>query len=309
VLARGPLPIAVAAMLLVLTLVACGGPAPEAPVTGEVRTVPHAMGTAEIVGAPERVVVLDTGELDTVLALGVTPVGAVAADATGTLQSYLGDRLDGVQLVGTIREPNLEAVAALQPDLILTNKTRHEDIYDQLSAIAPTVMAERVGVAWRENVELAGLALDRVPQATAAMADYRAKAEEAGGRFGDPSQVEVSMVRFTGDTVRLYGEGSFIGTILDDAGFGRPAPQRTPETFVEVSAEEIGQAEGDLVFFSAFGDEGAADAATVLGGPLWSGLGAVGAGNAHEISDDLWYLGIGPIAAGQILDELAGYAP
>lgn len=300
----------VPAALAVLLLAACGGPA-AAPIpdAGAARTVTHAMGTAEIVGTPQRVVVLDTGELDTVLALGVTPVGAVAADATGTLQSYLGDRLDGIELVGTIREPNLEAIAALQPDLILTNKTRHEDIYDQLNTIAPTVMAERVGVAWRENLELAGEALGRVDEATTALAQYRAKAQETGARFGDPSQVAVSMVRFTGDTIRLYGEGSFIGTVLADAGFGRPEVQRTPETFVEVSAEEVGRADGDLLFYGSFGEEGSADAASVLGGPLWPGLPPVQAGAAHEVSDDLWYLGIGPIAAGQVLDELAGYAP
>lgn len=305
---RGPLRSVVPAALVVLLLAACGGPAPS-PETGATRTVTHAMGTAQIVGAPQRVVVLDTGELDTVLALGVTPVGAVAADATGTLQSYLGDRLDGVELVGTIREPNLEAIAALEPDLILTNKTRHEDIYDRLNAIAPTVMAERVGAAWRENVELAGQALGRVDEATAALEQYRAKARETGARFGDPAAVEVGMVRFTGDTIRLYGEGSFIGTVLADAGFGRPEPQRTPETFVEVSAEEIGRADGDLLFHGSFGEEGTADAAAVLGGPLWSGLPVVRTGAAHQVSDDLWYLGIGPIAAGQVLDELATHAP
>jgi len=307
---RGPLRSVVPAALVALLLAACGGPsaAPE-PDAGTARTVTHAMGTTEIVGTPQRVVVLDTGELDTVLALGVTPVGAVAADATGTLQSYLGGRLDGIELVGTIREPNLEAIAALAPDLILTNKARHEDIHETLSAIAPTVMAERVGVAWRENVELAGEALGRVDEAAAVLQEYRAKARETGERFGDPSAVDVSMVRFTGDTIRLYGENSFIGTVLADAGFGRPEIARTSETFVEVSAEEIGRADGDLLFYGSFGPEGTADAATVLGGPLWPGLPVVRAGAAHEVSDDLWYLGIGPIAAGQVLDELATHAP
>ena len=41
-----------------------------------------------------------------------------------------------VQPVGTISEPNLEAVAALAPDLILTNAVRDGDRYEELSAIA-----------------------------------------------------------------------------------------------------------------------------------------------------------------------------
>lgn len=47
----------------------------------------------------------------------------------------------------------------------------------------------------------------------------------------------------------------------------------------------------------------------VTAGPLWQRLPAVVDGRAHEVSDDLWYLGIGPIAAGLVLDELAGFAP
>ncbi|WP_308259518.1 iron-siderophore ABC transporter substrate-binding protein [Pseudonocardia sp. H11422] len=298
--------------LLALALAACGSPAESSsndPSAAAPRTVEHAMGTTEITGTPQRVVVLDTGELDTVLALGVTPVGAVTAAADDKLQSYLGDRTRDIKIVGTIGEPNLEAIAALKPDLILSNKVRHEALYPALTQIAPTVFAEKVGVAWRENLELAGTALGRSEQAAQALADYRSKATETGKRFGDPAAVTVSMVRFNSGTVRLYGRGSFIGTVLADAGFARPAAQQVDKTFVEVSPEQIAQADADLLFYGAFGDGGRSDQSKVVGGPLWPGIPAVAAGRAHEVSDDLWYLGIGPIAAGQVLDELAEYAP
>lgn len=301
---------AVVLSVVALAASACGGAAPApAPEAEAPRTVAHAMGSTEISGTPERVVVLDTGELDSVLALGVTPVGAVTATQGAPLQGYLGDRTRDVQIVGTIAEPNLEAIAALQPDLILSNKVRHADIYPLLAGIAPTVFAEKVGVAWKENFLLAGEALGKAPEAKQLLDDHLAKAKETGGVFGDPAATTVSMVRFLPGKIRLYGEGSFIGTVLADAGFARPAVQQVDETFVEVSAEQIGQAEGDLVFYAGFGPEGAAGLAAVTAGPLWRSLPAVTQGRAHEVSDDLWYLGIGPIAAGMILDELRGYAP
>lgn len=309
---RRPLRAALAG-LLVLAVSACGGSPTEtedAAPAGETRSVTHAMGTTEITGTPERVVVMDTGELDSVLALGVTPVGAVTADATGTFQSYLGDRTEGIEVVGTINEPSLEKIAALQPDLILSNKVRHEDIYQQLSGIAPTVFADKVGVAWRENFRLAGEALGKAEEADRILAEYQAKADETGARFGDPSQVSVSMVRFVGDQIRLYGPNSFIGTVLADAGFARPeAVRQVEKTFLEVSREQIGQADGDLLFYGAYGPEGADDQTAVTAGPLWQGIPAVAQGRAYEISDDLWYLGIGPLAANLVLDDLAGYAP
>ncbi|MGI9000605.1 MAG: ABC transporter substrate-binding protein [Pseudonocardia sp.] len=303
----------VAMALVALTGSACAsGASPSdrgATVPAETRTVAHAMGTAEISGLPERVVVLDTGELDSVLALGVTPVGAVAADAPSGLQSYLGKRTRGVEVVGTVAEPNLEAIAALQPDLILSSKFRHEDIYGPLSSIAPTVFAERVGVAWKENFRLAGQALGRSDEAERVLADYQQAAEETGKRFGDPSTTSVSMVRFLPTSIRLYGAGSFIGTVLADAGFVRPPVQQVDKTFVEISREQVGQADGDLLFYSGFRAEGSTGLAAVTAGPLWQSLPAVAAGRAHEVSDDLWYLGIGPLAAGMVLDELGGYAP
>lgn len=85
----------------VLALAACGGAGGGAGGgsdggSEEVRTVGHAMGEAEIEGTPGRVVVLDTGELDSAESLGVTPVGAVEAVEGLGLPSYLegtGERI------------------------------------------------------------------------------------------------------------------------------------------------------------------------------------------------------------------------
>ncbi|MGH3778893.1 MAG: ABC transporter substrate-binding protein [Pseudonocardiaceae bacterium] len=306
-------------MVVVFALVAlmatgCGGSGadPGSPGTGEAgtaaRVVQHAMGSTEITGTPTRVVVLDTGELDSVLALGITPVGAVRTDATAGLQSYLADRVQDVTMVGSNNEPDLEAIAALRPDLILSSKLRHEALYDTFSGIAPTVFAEKVGVTWKENFLLAGDALGKREEAQRILADYEQKAKQVGQQFGDPGTRSVSMVRFYPTTIRLYGEGSFIGTILRDAGFARPQSQQVDKTFVEVSAEQVAQADGDVLFYSAYGATGKDAQDKVTANPLWERLGAVSGGRAHEVSDDLWYLGIGPIAADLVLDDMKGFA-
>ncbi|MGY1711752.1 ABC transporter substrate-binding protein [Geodermatophilus sp. SYSU D00758] len=282
------------------------------PAAEQSRTVDHALGSTEITGTPERVVVLDTGELDTALALGVTPVGAVRTAVSDELPAYIEDAgADPADIanVGTIQEPNLEGIAALEPDLILSNVIRHEAIYDQLSAIAPTVMAEDIGETWKENLLLAGEALGLQEEAERLLADHEERAAEVGALYGDPAGTEVSMVRFTDPTaIRLYGEGSFIGAVLADVGFARPEVQRTAETFVEVGPEEIAQAGGDVVFWSSYGPEGAGAAAEVTGGGLWQTIPAVQEGRAYEVSDDRWFLAIGPLGAGLVLDDLEQFA-
>ncbi|MGH3565652.1 MAG: ABC transporter substrate-binding protein [Pseudonocardia sp.] len=124
------------------------------------RPITHAMGTTTVPTDPQRVVVLDIQELDVALSLGVIPVGATRTTVAEALPSFLAGKAPAAKIVtvGTIAEPNLEAIAALQPDLILSSKFRHEDIYPQLSAIAPTVFAERTGDAWKVS-----FLLSRIP--------------------------------------------------------------------------------------------------------------------------------------------------
>ncbi|SNS99020.1 iron complex transport system substrate-binding protein [Geodermatophilus saharensis] len=302
------------AVLAVAVLSGCGsteagaGSEAEAAPAEDTRTVEHAMGETEIAGEPERVVVLDTGELDATLALGVTPVGAVRTDVSDELPGFVtaagADPAD-IAAVGTIAEPDLEAIAALEPDLILSNAVRHADVYEQLAGIAPTVFAEAIGESWQENLLLAGEALGRAEEAQELLDAHTARAEEVGARFGDPAATEVSVARFLdGTLVRLYGEGSFIGSVLADVGFARPPVQRTAETFVEVSPEQVTQADGDLLFYGAYGEEGATAAGEITGGPLWQSIPAVAQGRSVAVDDDRWFLGLGPLGAGLVLDDL-----
>ncbi|MGX5655833.1 ABC transporter substrate-binding protein [Geodermatophilus nigrescens] len=268
----------------------------------------HAAGTTEVTGSPERVVVLDTGELDAVLALGVTPVGAVRTDVSDELPGFVAEAgVDPADIaaVGTIAEPDLEAIAALEPDLILSNSVRHADLYDQLAQVAPTVFAEAIGETWQENLLLAGEALGREEQAQDLLEEFAARAEEVGDLYGDPAQTEVSVARFLdGTLVRLYGEGSFIGSVLAEVGFARPELQRTSETFVEVSPEQVTSADGDLLFYGAYGADGATAAEQVTAGPLWASIPAVAGGRSVAVDDDRWFLGLGPLGAGLVLDDL-----
>src|SRR5690349_13787989 len=116
-------------MLLIILCTACGGQASngQGADSGE-RLVKHAMGETKVPAHPQRVVVLDTGELDDSIALGVIPVGSVSALKDSGYLSYLQDKTKNIVNVGTIAQPNLEKIASLNPDLILSSKMRHESI-------------------------------------------------------------------------------------------------------------------------------------------------------------------------------------
>ncbi|MGV9759533.1 ABC transporter substrate-binding protein [Streptomyces tricolor] len=271
------------------------------------RTISHAMGKTVIESQPKRVVVLDVGELDNVVSLGIKPVGLAPTEGSPELPSYLKKDAGTPKNVGTINNLNLEAIAGLKPDLILGSQLRAADTYDELSKIAPTVFSLRPGFTWKENYLLNAAALDKTAEAKAKLAAYDKKVEALDEKLG-AKKPTVSMVRFMPDgVIRLYAKASFIGTILEDAGIPRPKNQDIDDLAAEVSAENIDQADADYVFTGVYGDPKATDKAKTQSNPLWKNLGAVKAGHAHDVPDETWYLGLGVTAADRVLADLDRY--
>ncbi|MEV8428478.1 ABC transporter substrate-binding protein [Streptomyces chartreusis] len=268
------------------------------------RTIEHAMGETVIESRPERVVVLDVGELDNVVSLGIEPVGLAPTEGSPELPSYLKKDAGNPANIGTINNLNLEAIAALKPDLILGSRLRAADKYDELSKIAPTVFSIRPGFTWKENYLLNAAALDRTAAAKAKLTAYDAKVKELDTKLG-ADKPTVSMVRYLPDgVIRLYANASFIGTILKDAGIPRPKNQDIEDLAAEVSAENIDQADADYIFTGVYGDAKATDKSRAQGNPLWKNLKAVKAGHAYDVPDETWYLGLGVTAADQVLADL-----
>ncbi|MFE5943609.1 ABC transporter substrate-binding protein [Streptomyces sp. NPDC056480] len=270
------------------------------------RTLTHALGKTELPAAPKRVVVLDVGEFDNVVSLGIKPVGYAPAEGDDGIPAYLQKDAGTPKSVGTINNLNLEAIANLQPDLILGSQLRAADKYDELSKIAPTVFSIRPGFTWKENYLLNAAALDRTAEAKEKLAAYETKAEELGTAIG-PNKPTVSMVRYLPGKIRLYAKASFIGTILEDTGLPRPENQQIDELAAEISPEKIDEADGDWIFTGVYGEAKATKKDTAQANPLWKNLKAVKAGQAEDVPDETWYLGLGVTAANLVLDDLRGY--
>ncbi|MFJ5991284.1 ABC transporter substrate-binding protein [Lentzea sp. NPDC092896] len=270
------------------------------------RTIKHAMGETKLEKKPERVIVLDTGELDNVVALGIKPVGIAYTDGSPTMPSYIGDKGGTPENVGTTNNLNLEAITKLNPDLILGSQLRAEALYPKLSAIAPTVFSVRPGYVWKENFLLNAAALDRQADAAKMLEEYTNKATETGNAIEKKLGVRptVTALRFMPGRIRLYAKKSFIGTILIDAKIGQPTSSQVDDLAAEVSAEQIGKADGDFILYSTYGDPAKTAQPSVLGGPLWTGLNAVKAGKAKPVLDETYFLGLGVLAANVVLDDM-----
>ncbi|MGX8905825.1 ABC transporter substrate-binding protein [Streptomyces netropsis] len=270
------------------------------------RTVTHALGKTEIKEMPKRVVVLDVGELDNVVSLGIKPVGWAPSEGSQEIPAYLKKDVGDPKSVGTISNLNLEAINELKPDLILGSKLRAEKNYKDLSKIAPTVFSVRPGFTWKENYLLNAAALDKTADAKKQLDAYGAKAKQLGEDIGEKKPT-ITMLRYLPQFTRLYAQQSFIGTILKDAGLPRPKNQQADKLAEEISPENIDQADADWIFTGVYGDPDKTKRDSAQDNPLWKNLKAVKDGRAKDVQDETWYLGLGVTAANSVLDDLRGY--
>ncbi|HEY4199546.1 MAG TPA: iron-siderophore ABC transporter substrate-binding protein [Devosiaceae bacterium] len=270
--------------------------------------VTHAMGKTEVPDAPQRVVILTNEGTEALLALGIKPVGAVKSWLGDPWYKHIAGQMTDVTVVGEESAINLEAIAALQPDLIIGNKTRQEKIYDQLSAIAPTVFAERLRGDWRVNFALYAEALNKKAEGDALLAHFDGRVKALSEALGDNKNQQISLVRFMTGKTRIYYNDTFAGIILKEIGFKRPPVQDKPTFADDVTKERIPEMDGDRLFYFTYeiGDGGAAKQADEwTKEALWQNLPVVKAGKAEAVDDAVWNTAGGYIAANLLLDDIA----
>uniref|UniRef100_C5D2S6 Periplasmic binding protein n=1 Tax=Geobacillus sp. (strain WCH70) TaxID=471223 RepID=C5D2S6_GEOSW len=274
-------------------------------------TIEHAMDTTEIKGTPERVVILTNEGTEALLALGVKPVGAVKSWTGNPWYDHIKDKMEGVKELGTEAEPNLEAIAALKPDLIIGNKLRHEKIYEQLKAIAPTVFSETLRGNWKDNFMLYAKAVNKEEKGKEVIAEYDKRIEDLKAKLGDKLKMKVSIVRFMAGDVRIYHKDSFSGVILDQLGFSRPESQNVND-FAEmgVTKERIPAMDGDILFYFTY-ETGDGEASKLekewINDPLFKSLNVAKQGKVYKVSDTIWNTAGGVLAAHLMLDDIEKY--
>ncbi|WP_372661365.1 ABC transporter substrate-binding protein [Cohnella sp.] len=274
------------------------------------RVIKHALGETPINGTPERVVVLTNEGTEALIALGVKPVGAVKSWSGDPWYEHIKDKMDGVTVVGDESQPNLELIAGLQPDLIIGNKLRHEKIYEQLKAIAPTIESETLRGSWKNNFQLYAETLGKADDGDKLIAEFDTRIEDFKVKAGDKLKETVSVVRFMAGKTRVYHTDTFSGIIFDQIGITRnPMTLNSKVTFAdEITKERLPETEADRLFYFTYetGDSKATDTEKEwTNDPLWQSLNAVKNGKVYRVDDAVWNTAGGILAANVMLDQLS----
>jgi iron complex transport system substrate-binding protein len=276
------------------------------------REVHHTAGTTEVPADPQRIVVLSGDQLDALCALGLQAriVAAAVADGATGQPSYLGTVVHDVPPVGSRSAPDVAAIKAAKPDLILGSAALTPGAYGELSAIAPTVFTGPPGPAWQDTVRIVGAATGRFDAANRLIDEFEQAADKTG-TDNDATHFQASVVQLTANTLRIYGIADFPASVLGAVGVDRPATQRFKDKpFIEVSTTEVSKstdfsaADGDIVYLS-FDSPAAKDRArTVLESEAWKRLSATRDNRVFIVNNEVWQTGEGIVAARGILDDL-----
>ncbi|MDT0121048.1 iron-siderophore ABC transporter substrate-binding protein [Paenibacillus sp. RRE4] len=274
--------------------------------TGETRVIKHAMGETKITGTPQRIVTLFQGANDVVVALGVKPAGVVESWVQQPVYEYLRKDLDGVPQVGQESQPNLEEINKLKPDLIIATKIRDEEIYDQLSQIAPTVVTETL-FDWKETLKMVGEAMNKTEESNKLIADWETRVADFKEKMGDRLPIEATITNFRADQVRIFYMG-YAGKILKELGFTRPAGHDADKWGVELTSKEaIPDMNADMIFNFNSGTDTAAIEKNYkdwTSSPLWKNLDAVKNNQLYQVDEVAWNMAGGYTSANMMLDDL-----
>lgn len=281
-------------------------------------TIQGTNGEVTLPAPAKKVVVLEWTYAENLLALGVQPAGMADIELYGDYVN-IEPQLDATVVdVGGRQEPSLEAIAALEPDLIIGVSFRHEAMLADLESIAPTVifnpypadesinLYEEMETTFNEMAKAVG----KEAEAEQVLADLDVKYEEAKAEIEAANLATKDVIltlAYTGASapeIRVFTPNSMASIILEKAGLTNV---HTPEQH-EIFGSSTFNVEGLVKYEKANYLYTVPDTDNIYENQLkdnkvWNNLTFVKEDRLYDLGADTWLYG-GPLSAGTLLDQI-----
>ena len=272
------------------------------------KTIVHDFGTTELKKVPKRIVILDNLYGEILNPLDITPVGATTGQADSQEFSTLFKKQykdAKVVSVGWQGSPDLDKIAELKPDLILMTGEQ-EDLYEELSEIAPTVGYQiNTDENWdyhETSLKVAEIFdkrdemkkdLDRVDAREAVFA------ENVKAKFGNQ---KLMYLRVTDNDIRYYAYGHF-GYLYDTYHFNRAETFNPDDMFQVIDPDKLKDINPDLLIVQADSQELLEN--KLKNNPVWSSLKAVQNNKVIYADYSTYMLGFGIVSQEAIMKQIS----
>ena len=272
------------------------------------KTIVHDFGTTKLKKVPKRIVILDNLYGEILDPLDITPVGATTGQADSQEFSTLFKKQykdAKVVSVGWQGNPDLDKIAELKPDLILMTGEQ-EDLYDELSEIAPTVGYQiNTDENWdyhETSLKVAEIFdkrdemkkdLDRLDAREAVFA------ENVKAKFGDQ---KLMYLRVTDNDIRYYAYGHF-GYLYDTYHFNRAETFNPDDMFQVIDPDKLKDINPDLLIVQADSQELLDN--KLKNTPVWTSLKAVQNNKVIYADYSTYMLGFGIVSQEAIMKQIS----
>ena len=272
------------------------------------KTIVHDFGTTELKKAPKRIVILDNLYGEILDPLDITPVGATTGQADSQEFSTLFKKQykdAKVVSVGWQGNPDLDKIAELKPDLILMTGEQ-EDLYEELSEIAPTVGYQiNTDENWdyhETSLKVAEIFdkrdemkkdLDRLDAREAVFA------ENVKAKFGNQ---KLMYLRVTDNDIRYYAYGHF-GYLYDTYHFNRVETFNPDDMFQVIDPDKLKDINPDLLIVQADSQELLDN--KLKNSPVWTSLKAVQNNKVIYADYSTYMLGFGIVSQEAIMKQIS----
>jgi len=272
------------------------------------KTIVHDLGTTKLKKVPKRIVILDNLYGEILNPLDITPVGATTGQANSQEFSTLFKKQykdAKVVSVGWQGNPDLDKIAELKPDLILMTGEQ-EDLYEELSEIAPTVGYQiNTDENWdyhETSLKVAEIFdkrdemkkdLDRVDAREAVFA------ENVKAKFGNQ---KLMYLRVTDNDIRYYAYGHF-GYLYDTYHFNRAETFNPDDMFQVIDPDKLKDINPDLLIVQADSQELLDN--KLKNNPVWSSLKAVQNNKVIYADYSTYMLGFGIVSQKAIMKQIS----
>mgnify|MGYP000855645365 FL=1 len=270
---------------------------------GEKIKITHKLGETEVTKNPSRVIVFDYGIADALNTLDVEIIGLPKSSLPSLLSKYEDGKYENV---GSLKEPDMEKVYELKPDLIIMSG-RLESYYEELNKIAPTIYlgvdnTDYLG-SFKKNMETLGQIFGKEKEVKAQVA----KVEEAISKVNEKAEGVNALIALANDNAfSVYGEGSRFGIIHKE--FGIEAVDKTIESSThgqKASFEYVVEKNPDYLFVidRAAVTGGNTSAKEMFDNEIIKKTDAYKNGNIVYLDADVWYTISGGIESTQKMVE------
>ena len=265
------------------------------------------LGTQKVKKNPKNIVVLEYSFADAVKNHGNTPVGIADDNKKEIIKKLYGEDVKYTS-VGTRKQPNLESISSLKPDLIIADVQRHKGISEDLKKIAPTLVLKSREASYDDvngSFKTIGKALGKEDKAKQLLEDQDAKIKKAKDKVttkeNKGEKVLIAVARE--DAFQAHTSTSYAGQLLTKLGLDNAVESKN--AYEDVNLENLSKINPDKIIFTTDKKNPITDDWKEKA--IWKDLKVYKKGQIYQVDRDFWTRFRGINANEYIIKDLQKY--